>query len=80
MFFKRITGVLAAASIVSAQRPSGVSICDYYTTALLQNNTAVNQYKLLTLLVNTAVIGNCKTQCPLVAPISYQNRQPLTVS
>ncbi|KAK0351770.1 hypothetical protein LTR91_025340 [Friedmanniomyces endolithicus] len=29
-----------------------------YTTALLTNNTAANQYTLLTLLVNTAVIGN----------------------
>ena len=30
----------------------------YYTTALLRNNTAANQYTLLTLLVNTVVIGN----------------------
>lgn len=42
----------------AAQRPSNVSICDYYTTALLKNNTAANQYTLLTLLVNTALIGN----------------------
>lgn len=41
-----------------AQRPSGTSICDYYTTALLKDNNATNQYTLLTLLVNTAVIGN----------------------
>ncbi|KAK3361676.1 hypothetical protein B0T24DRAFT_585432 [Lasiosphaeria ovina] len=61
MLFTRITGVLAAAAVVHAQRPSNVSICDYYTTALLQNNTAENQYKLLTLLVNTAVIGNYTT-------------------
>ena len=31
---------------------------DYYTTALLKDNTAANQYTLLTLLVNTVVIGN----------------------
>lgn len=31
---------------------------DKYTTALLKNNTAANQYTLLTLLVKTAVIGN----------------------
>jgi len=31
---------------------------DYYTTALLKDNNATNQYTLLTLLVNTAVIGN----------------------
>lgn len=59
--------VAAAVSGVAAQRPSGTSICDYYTTALLKNNTAENQLTLLTLVVNTAVIGNCKstTQFPL---------------
>lgn len=41
-----------------AQRPADVSICDYYTTALLKQNTPANQYTLTTLLVNTAVIGN----------------------
>lgn len=53
---------LAAALVgtVAAQRPSNISVCDYYTTALLKNNTATNQMKLLTLVVNTAVIGNCK--------------------
>ena len=34
------------------------SLCDKYTSALLVNNTAVNQQTLLTLLVNTVVIGN----------------------
>ncbi|KAI1852571.1 hypothetical protein JX265_003053 [Neoarthrinium moseri] len=48
----------AAASTASAQRPSNTSICDYYTTALLKENTADNQYTLLTLVVNTVVIGN----------------------
>ncbi|KAM6486366.1 hypothetical protein HDV62DRAFT_350760 [Trichoderma sp. SZMC 28011] len=48
----------AAASVVNAQRPASVSICDYYTTALLKENTAENQLTLLTLLVNTVVIGN----------------------
>ncbi|KAF1826780.1 uncharacterized protein K489DRAFT_312469 [Dissoconium aciculare CBS 342.82] len=33
-------------------------ICDYYTTALLKENTAANQETLLTLVVNTVVIGN----------------------
>lgn len=41
-----------------AQRPSNTSICDYYTTALLEENNATNQMTLLTLVVNTAVIGN----------------------
>lgn len=53
-----VLGALTALGFVAAQRPSGTSICDYYTTALLKDNTAANQYTLLTLLVNTAVIGN----------------------
>lgn len=54
----KATALLAAASTVLAQRPSNTSICDYYTEALLKQNNATNQYTLLTLLVNTAVIGN----------------------
>lgn len=50
--------MLAAIGAAVAQRPEGTSICDYYTTALLKENNATNQYTLLTLLVNTAVIGN----------------------
>jgi hypothetical protein len=50
--------LVAAATTVVAQRPANISICDYYTTALLKTNTATNQYTLLTLVVNTAVIGN----------------------
>lgn len=45
---------LALAQGSSAQQ----SICDKYTTALLKDNTPANQYTLLTLLVNTVVIGN----------------------
>ncbi|KAM3082191.1 hypothetical protein ACMFMG_004639 [Clarireedia jacksonii] len=41
-----------------AQRPANITVCDYYTTALLNDNTAANQATFLTLLVNTAVIGN----------------------
>jgi hypothetical protein len=60
MFTKSIIAATALASTVVAQgRPANVSICDYYTTALLKNNTAENQKTLLTLVVNTAVIGNC---------------------
>ncbi len=58
MLFKALT-IAAAISGVVAQRPNATSICDYYTTALLKNNTAKNQMTLLTLVVNTAVIGNC---------------------
>ncbi|KAH6656468.1 hypothetical protein BKA67DRAFT_531737 [Truncatella angustata] len=57
-FSKTAIAAVAAASTASAQRPSNTSICDYYTTALLKNNTADNQYTLLTLVVNTVVIGN----------------------
>ena len=59
MRFEKTIVALAAAGTVAGQRPSNVSICDYYTTALLENNTAANEYTLLTLLVNTVVIGNC---------------------
>lgn len=58
-FSKTAVAAVAAASTASAQRPVNTSICDYYTTALLTNNTADNQYTLLTLVVNTVVIGNC---------------------
>ncbi len=60
MLFKALA-VAAAVTGAVAQRPANVSICDYYTTALLKNNTAANQKTLLTLVVNTAVIGNCKS-------------------
>ena len=59
MFFKKTALVVAAVGLATAQRPSNTSICDYYTTAALKNNTAANQMTLLTLVVNTAVIGNC---------------------
>ncbi|KAG6013902.1 hypothetical protein E4U43_007066 [Claviceps pusilla] len=54
------TLVLAAATgtVVHSQRPKDEPICDYYVKALLKNNTAENQATLLTLLVNTVVIGN----------------------
>ncbi|KAK2001482.1 hypothetical protein LX36DRAFT_678958 [Colletotrichum falcatum] len=58
MHSKTILSIMAAAGVAVAQRPTDTPICDYYTTALLKNNTAENQYTLLTLLVNTAVIGN----------------------
>jgi len=57
MFFKALAVAAAFGSAV-AQRPNTTSICDYYTTALLKTNNATTQYTLLTLLVNTAVIGN----------------------
>lgn len=50
--------IASLAQLSFAQRPSSIPICDYYTTALLKDNTAANQLKLLTLIVNTALIGN----------------------
>ncbi|KAH8835858.1 hypothetical protein DL96DRAFT_1732902 [Flagelloscypha sp. PMI_526] len=56
--FVKLALVIPLALNVRAQRPDSTSICDYYTTALLKDNNSTNQYTLLTLLVNTAVIGN----------------------
>lgn len=54
---------LAAARVTSlrARADDGMSICDYYATALLGASNATTQETLLTLLVNTAVIGNYST-------------------
>lgn len=82
MQFKRLA-LLGAIGSAIAQRPSDVSICDYYTageflkhehhftgrlaalgpqtdkpTALLGSASGANEYAVLTILVNTAVIGN----------------------
>lgn len=59
---KTAAALAAVLGTAAAQRPANMSICDYYTTALLKNNTAANQLTVLTLVVNTAVIGNCKSQ------------------
>ena len=56
-----IAAVAFVASLATAQRPTNTSICDYYTTALLKENNATNQMTLLTLVVNTALIGNYTT-------------------
>ena len=61
MQFKYLAVFAASVGSAIAQRPSNTSICDYYTTALLKTNNATNQYTLLTLVVNTAVIGNYTT-------------------
>ena len=82
MLFK-VLAVAAAIGGAVAQRPSNVSICDYYTTALLKNNTALNQKTLLTLVVNTAVIGNCKSgnYCEPSTPAYYfQTPSPMLAS
>jgi hypothetical protein len=65
MHFSKAATLVAVANTVNAQRPENTSICDYYTTALLKENTADNQATLLTLVVNTVVIGNCMSPCSL---------------
>lgn len=68
MLSKTLT-FLATAGSVLAQRPDSTSICDYYTKALLNENNSTNQYTLLTLVVNTAVIGNyTKPNIGIVVP------------
>lgn len=47
--------LVGASGLAAAQN---MSVCDKYTTALLKDNNATTQYTLLTLLVNTVVIGN----------------------
>lgn len=61
MQYLKALAFAAAIGSAVAQRPANTSICDYYTTALLKNNTAANQKLVLTLVVNTAVIGNCQS-------------------
>jgi len=46
------------AGLVGAAAAQNMSICDKYTTALLTTNNATNQLTVLTLIVNTALIGN----------------------
>jgi hypothetical protein len=58
---RALIAAAAAAGPTMAQRPETQSICDYYTTALLKENSAENQATLLTLVVNTVVIGNCQS-------------------
>jgi len=55
---KKLALLFGSLGLVVAQRPTNTSICDFYTTALLKSNNATSQYTLLTLLVNTVVIGN----------------------
>jgi hypothetical protein len=56
--FNILSGLACTGFVVASSRPSSVSICDYYTGALLKKDSEANQELLLTLLVNTAVIGN----------------------
>lgn len=54
MQFKKVL----IAAIAGAATAQNVSLCDKYTMALTGGNNATLQYTVLTLLVNTVVIGN----------------------
>ncbi|KAJ3037418.1 hypothetical protein HDV00_001725 [Rhizophlyctis rosea] len=45
-------------AVLVATASAADSFCDKYTTALFTNNTGENQLKLMTVVVNTVVIGN----------------------
>jgi hypothetical protein len=81
MRFNTISLLGSAATLAAAQRPSDVSICDYYTGAVLKQNTAANQYTLLTVIVNTVVIGNYSACAVgdglpgILAPATYNGEQ-----
>ena len=60
--------VAVPASHTLAQRPSNTSICDYYSNALLGASNGTTQKTLLTLVVNTAIIGNYTTPNVLAVP------------
>jgi len=78
--YKRVS-LLAVIASVAAQRPSDISICDYYTNALLGSTSPADEYAVLTILVNTAVIGNysaCAVGSGLpgiLAPAEYGGEQ-----
>jgi hypothetical protein len=52
------TAILTLTTLTTAQRPSNTSICDYYASTLLGENNITTQAIVLTLIVNTALIGN----------------------
>jgi len=61
---------LVTAALVGAAAAQGnVSLCDKYTMALTGVNNATTQYTVLTLLVNTVVIGN-------YSPLGVMNAVP----
>ena len=53
--------LLATFSPTLAQRPSNMSICEFYTGSILGENTASNQLLLITIWINTFVLGNYTT-------------------
>jgi len=58
---RRLLQLLAFSPLAFAQRPSATSVCDYYSTSILGSNTASSQSLLITLLINSIVLGNYTT-------------------
>ena len=53
-----LLATFALFATASAQRPNDTSICDYYANKVVGNNTAASQQLLMTLILNTAFLGN----------------------
>lgn len=50
------------------QRPSNISICDFYTVKRFSENNSTNQYDFVSLLTNTAIIGTYTTPSEFHVP------------
>lgn len=70
--------LLFIATIAEAQRPINTPICDFYASQIFGNNTAISQRGVMTLILNTAIIGNYTSPnvgVPVtdIAPVSIYN-------
>lgn len=54
----KLSSIVGSMCLASYATATHLSICDKYTSALFPQNNAAYQQLLLTLVVNTAVIGN----------------------
>ena len=66
MFALSFTAMLSFASVAARlnevlQSFESTSLCDKYTTAIMKNNTAADQFRFIKLLMNTAQYGNYTT-------------------
>lgn len=60
--------MLAAMPYTMSIRPDDISICDYYANRIFGVSNATTQLKLVTILVNTAIIGNYTQPTKLSVP------------
>lgn len=77
MIFKALATMMAIGA-ATAQRPANVSMCDFYAQKIFGNNNATTQQGVMTLIANTAIIGNYTTpnvgvSVTGIAPISVFN-------